>query len=113
MTKPKWVIDKERARKAARDETVWLFGLHAVRDALVNPRRDKLRLVLTRNAADRLGDALARFQAGIRHLDLDRISPLAVPVMLEIGKEAIHGEGHESILEENAEDLIAEATGKR
>lgn len=61
----------------------------------------------------RLGDALARFQAGIRHLDLDRISPLAVPVMLEIGKEAIHGEGHESILEENAEDLIAEATGKR
>ncbi len=59
MTKPKWVIDKERARKAARDETVWLFGLHAVRDALVNPRREKLRLILTKNAADRLGDALA------------------------------------------------------
>ncbi|MEO9825125.1 MAG: 23S rRNA (guanosine(2251)-2'-O)-methyltransferase RlmB [Paracoccaceae bacterium] len=53
--KPNWVIDKEKARKA---ETVWLFGLHAVRDALLNPARDKLRLVVTKNAADRLGDAI-------------------------------------------------------
>lgn len=55
MKKPTWVIDKERARRAAAAETVWLFGLHAVRDALANPRREKLRLVLTKNAADRLG----------------------------------------------------------
>ncbi len=59
MKKPAWVIDKERARRAAAAETVWLFGLHAVRDALLNPRREKLRLVLTRNAADRLADVLA------------------------------------------------------
>lgn len=57
--KPDWVVDKERARREARDATVWLFGLHAVRDALVNPRREVLRLVVTRNAADRLGEALA------------------------------------------------------
>jgi 23S rRNA (guanosine2251-2'-O)-methyltransferase len=57
--KPKWVVRKERARKAADRETVWLFGLHAVRDALLNPRRERLRLVLTRNSADRLGDAIS------------------------------------------------------
>jgi 23S rRNA (guanosine2251-2'-O)-methyltransferase len=53
--KPTWVIDKERARRAAAAETVWLFGLHAVRDALANPKREKLRLVVTQNALDRLG----------------------------------------------------------
>ena len=53
--KPSWVIDKERARRAAAAETVWLFGLHAVRDALSNPQREKLRLVVTQNALDRLG----------------------------------------------------------
>ncbi|WP_121633523.1 23S rRNA (guanosine(2251)-2'-O)-methyltransferase RlmB [Tropicibacter alexandrii] len=57
--KPKWVVEKEQARKASAAETVWLFGLHAVRDALMNPRREKLRLVLTPNAADKLTDAIA------------------------------------------------------
>ena len=59
MKKPKWVVEKEKARRAAAAETVWLFGLHAVRDALVNPRREKLRLIVTRNAADKLAEAIA------------------------------------------------------
>lgn len=57
--KPDWVIDKERAKRDEARETVWLFGIHAVRDALLNPARQKLRLVLTKNAADRLGEAVA------------------------------------------------------
>jgi 23S rRNA (guanosine2251-2'-O)-methyltransferase len=59
MKKPAWVIAKERAKRAAAAETVWLFGLHAVRDALGNPRRQRLRLIVTKNAADRLADAIA------------------------------------------------------
>ena len=59
MKKPKWVIEKEQARKSAASETVWLFGLHAVRDALMNPRREKLRLIVTRNAQDKLAEAIA------------------------------------------------------
>jgi len=63
VKKPKWVIEKEQAKRAAASETVWLFGLHAVRDALGNPARERLRLVVTRNALDKLGDAVA--QAGM------------------------------------------------
>ena len=59
MKKPTWVIEKERAKQVAARETLWLFGLHAVRDALMNPERRKLRLVLTRNAADKLAEAIA------------------------------------------------------
>ena len=58
----------------------------------------------------RLGSALSRIKGHITHVGLDRISPLAVPVMLEIGKEPVYGEGHESILEDvSSDDLIAEA----
>lgn len=58
MKKPKWVVEKEQAKRKSAAETVWLFGLHAVRDALVNPARDKLRLMVTKNAADKLAEAI-------------------------------------------------------
>jgi len=54
MKKPKWVIQKEQERRGAAAETIWLFGLHTVRDALVNPDRVKLRLMVTKNAYDKL-----------------------------------------------------------
>ncbi len=57
----------------------------------------------------RLGDMLARVKGHILHKPLDRISPLALPVMLEIGRERVAGEGDEMLLEEAADDLIREA----
>ena len=60
----------------------------------------------------RLGDMLKRIKGHILHKRLDRISPLAVPVMLEIGKEAVAGgEADEHVLREAADDLVREAMG--
>jgi ATP-dependent Lhr-like helicase len=59
----------------------------------------------------RLGDMLKRIKGRIVHKPLDRISPLAVPVMVDIGKEAIAGEAGEDVLREAAEDLEREAMG--
>ena len=55
--KPAWAIERERTRREEAG-TVWLFGLHAVRDALVNPARMRRRLIVTRNAVERLGEAI-------------------------------------------------------
>ncbi|MCF1483422.1 ligase-associated DNA damage response DEXH box helicase [Agrobacterium vitis] len=59
----------------------------------------------------RLGDMLKRIKGHILHKALDHVSPLAVPVMLEIGRETVVGEAQEDVLAEAAEDIIAEAMG--
>jgi ATP-dependent Lhr-like helicase len=57
----------------------------------------------------RLGEMLSRIRGRIVHKALDRVSPLAVPVMLEIGRESVFGEASEAVMAEAAEDLIKEA----
>ncbi|MFV0336190.1 MAG: 23S rRNA (guanosine(2251)-2'-O)-methyltransferase RlmB [Tropicimonas sp.] len=80
MKKPTWVIDKERARRAASAQTIWLFGLHAVRDALENPARERLRLVVTLNAADRLAPAIAA-----SGMEPEIVDPRKFPAVLDPG----------------------------
>ncbi|NLH79233.1 MAG: DNA ligase-associated DEXH box helicase, partial [Phyllobacteriaceae bacterium] len=58
----------------------------------------------------RVADLLARAKGRIRHVALDRISPLAVPILTEIGREPVPGSAGEDMLAEAAEALMAEAT---
>jgi ATP-dependent Lhr-like helicase len=60
----------------------------------------------------RLGAMLARVKGRIVHKSLPRVSPLAVPAMLEIGRESVFGEAREAILAEAEAALIAEAMGE-
>ncbi len=57
----------------------------------------------------RLGDMLSRIKGRIVHKALDHVSPLAVPVMLEIGREAVYGEAAEELLAETEAELVREA----
>ena len=57
----------------------------------------------------RLGDMLERIKGHITHRALEHISPLAVPIMLEIGREPVAGEAQDVLLAEAADDLIMEA----
>jgi ATP-dependent Lhr-like helicase len=59
----------------------------------------------------RLGEALSRIRGRIVHKPLDRVSPLAVPVMLEIGREPVYGEAGDALLAEAADELVKEAMG--
>ena len=61
----------------------------------------------------RLAEMLSRIRGRIVHKQLERISPLAVPIMLEIGKERVPGEADDVLLGETAESLIDEAMGTR
>jgi ATP-dependent Lhr-like helicase len=57
----------------------------------------------------RLGEFLARIRGRIRHQALTRVSPLSVPILLEIGKEPVAKAGEERLLRDAAEMLIREA----
>ncbi len=95
-----------------------LFSTDLIYDVLRKHQPDHVLLRAARADAAtglldirRLGDMLARIKGRITHRELTRISPLAVPVMLEIGREAVYGEASDELLAEAAEELVREATG--
>jgi ATP-dependent Lhr-like helicase len=57
----------------------------------------------------RLGVMLDRIRGRIIHKPLDRVSPLGVSVLLEIGRERVHGEGADDVLAEAEAALLEEA----
>lgn len=59
----------------------------------------------------RVNALLTRTAGAIVHRPLKRISPFAVPIMLEIGREPVFGAADEAILADAGAGLIAEAQG--
>ena len=59
--------------------------------------------------ARRLSRMLTRIKGHIVHRHLEAVSPLAVPLMLEIGREPVYGEADDALLAEAADRLIDEA----
>jgi ATP-dependent Lhr-like helicase len=59
----------------------------------------------------RIAGMLARVKGRVVHMVLSRVSPLAVPVLLEIGRESVRSEADEERMLAEAEAIIAEATG--
>jgi ATP-dependent Lhr-like helicase len=95
------------------------FNADLIYDVLRRHQPDHILLRATREDAARgltdirrLADLLVRVQGRIDHRILDRVSPLAVPILLEIGKEQVtHGGAVETLMDDFADDLIEEATG--
>ena len=51
-----------------------------------------------------------RIQGNITYRRTDRVTPLAVPALLDIGRERVFGDNTDVLLAEAEADLIAEAT---
>ncbi len=95
-----------------------LFSTDLIYDVLRRHQPDHVLLRAARADAAtglldirRLSDMLTRISGRIVHKELDHVSPLAVPVMLEIGRESVYGEASDVLLAEAADELVREAMG--
>ncbi|MGI4800777.1 MAG: helicase-related protein, partial [Janthinobacterium lividum] len=102
----------EKTRKAVTVNTDLIY------DVLRRHQPDHVLLRATRaDAASGLTDVgrvaamLSRIAGRVRHLALTRVSPLAIPILLDIGRETVRTEGAEDAMLEETEALIAEASG--
>ncbi|WP_420405330.1 ligase-associated DNA damage response DEXH box helicase [Nisaea sp.] len=94
------------------------FSADLIYDVLRSHEPDHVLLKATRADAARgltdirrLADLLVQVKGKIDVRSLDRVSPLAVPILLEIGKEHVHGGAMDALLEEAEAELVAEAIG--
>ncbi|RVC75678.1 DNA ligase-associated DEXH box helicase, partial [Mesorhizobium sp. M2A.F.Ca.ET.046.02.1.1] len=100
--------------KSGRQVTV---STDLIYDVLRSHEPDHILLQATRTDAatglldvSRLAEMLSRIRGRIMHKNLEQISPLAVPIMLEIGKMPVNGEADETLLMDAA-TLVEEAMG--
>jgi ATP-dependent Lhr-like helicase len=111
------MVDRHRpgAERTRRQVTV---NTDLIYDVLRKHEPDHILLRATRADAaggltdvGRIAGMLDRIGGRVTHMALSRVSPLAVPVLLEIGRENVRaGAGEDDLLAET-EALVAEAMG--
>lgn len=111
------LIEKKHPGKEKTGRQVTISA-DLIYDVLRSHEPDHILLQATRADAatglldiKRLGDMLARIRGHITHKRLDRISPLAVPIMMEIGRERVNGDANDALLAEAEDMLLDEALG--
>jgi ATP-dependent Lhr-like helicase len=97
------------ARKSGRQTT---FSSDILYDTLMKYDPDHLLLRLTRQEAlrglvdyGRIEEMLARTRGRVDHVAVDRITPFAAPLLLEVGKVPIKGQAEERLFAEATEIL--------
>ena len=109
------LIDRKIAgqRRTGRQAT---FSSNILYDTLVKYDPDHLMLRITRQEAQtglvdfgRIEEMAARVQGRIDHLRLSRVTPLAAPLLLEVGKVPVQGAAEERLLREEADRLLETA----
>ena len=100
-------------RKSGRQTT---FSSDILYDTLARHDPGHLLLRITRDAAlrgmvdaERVEAMLARFGGRVDLRRLDQVPPLAAPLLLEVGKVAVQGEGRERLMASEAARLMAAA----
>ncbi|XDZ64862.1 ligase-associated DNA damage response DEXH box helicase [Alphaproteobacteria bacterium LSUCC0684] len=101
------------AEKTGRQMTM---NSDLIYDVLLRHQPDHLLIRATREEAARgltdirrLADLLARFEGRLAFRQLERVSPLAMPLMLEVGRESVTASAVEESLAELEAELVAEA----
>ncbi|SFP05919.1 ligase-associated DNA damage response DEXH box helicase [Tranquillimonas alkanivorans] len=100
-------------RKTGRQAT---FSSDILYDTLLRYDPDHLMMRITREEAlkglvdfGRIEEMLARTAGRVDHVMLDRVTPLAAPLLLEAGRVPVEGAATERLLAEEAEKMLAEA----
>lgn len=101
--------EKNRRQVTVNSDLIYdVLRRHQPGHILLRATRDDAAFGLTE--LSRISAMLGRIQGRVRHQMLSRVSPLAVPVLLEIGRESVRSTASdEALLEEAA--LITEAVG--
>lgn len=109
------MIDRRQPGRERRSRQV-TFSSDMIYDVLRQYEPDHILLEATRREAargladaERLREVLETARGRIRFIRLSRVSPLSIPLMLEVGREGVDGSAASALLEEEAARLLAEA----